>query len=136
MALADAEGLAVVEDACQAHGAKYRGEKVGSFGAMGCFSFYPTKNLATGEGGMIVTTDKEVARTCDAFRNNGRTSGPDIGFMGMNYRPTEFQAALLLTQTEQYKRQAPIRQRNAAFLDRGLAQIPGLKPRPGRMPPG
>jgi len=48
--------------------------------------------------------------------------------MGMNYRPTEFQAALLLTQTEQYKRQAPVRQRNAAFLDRGLAQIPGLNP--------
>ena len=128
MAVAKKHNLKVIEDACQSPYVEWDGHKLGTIGDCGAVSFNVWKTLGCGEGGMIVTTDDKVAQTCDAFRNNGRTSGADIGFMGMNYRPTEFQAALLLTQTEQYKRQAPVRQRNAAFLDRGLAQIPGLNP--------
>ena len=128
MAVAKKHHLKVIEDACQSPYVEWDGHKLGTIGNCGAVSFNVWKTLGCGEGGMIVTTDDGVARACDAFRNNGRTSEPDPGFMGMNYRPTEFQAALLVTQTEQYKRQAPIRQRNAAFLDRGLARIPGLAP--------
>jgi perosamine synthetase len=128
MAVAKKHGLKVIEDACQSPYVEWDGHKLGTIGNCGAVSFNVWKTLGCGEGGMIVATDERVARACDAFRDNGRTSGPDIGFMGMNYRPTEFQAALLITQTEQYKRQALVRQRNAAILDRGLAQIPGLKP--------
>ncbi len=128
LAVAKEHNLKVIEDACQSPYVEWGGHKLGTIGNCGAVSFNVWKTLGCGEGGMIVTTDDGVARTCDAFRNNGRTSEPHSGFMGMNYRPTEFQAALLLTQTERYKRQAPVRQRNAAFLDRGLARIPGLDP--------
>lgn len=128
MAVAKKHNLKVIEDACQSPYVEWDGRKLGTIGDCGAVSFNVWKTLGCGEGGFIVASDDKVAQVCDAFRNNGRASGSDVGYMGMNYRPTEFQAALLLTQTEQYKRQAPIRQRNAAYLDRGLAQIPGLEP--------
>ena len=62
-ALCEEEGLALIEDACQAHGAEHAGRRVGSFGT-GCFSFYPTKNMTTGEGGIITTDDDGVAALC------------------------------------------------------------------------
>src|SRR6185369_10006155 len=71
MPLAQRHGLAVVEDACQAHGAALAGQPVGSFGSVGCFSFYPTKNMHSLEGGMVTTADAGVARTLRLLRNQG-----------------------------------------------------------------
>lgn len=97
LALARARGIAVVEDACQAHGAEYKGRRAGSLGDVGCFSFYPTKNLgAYGDGGAVVTNDEALARTVRSLRNYGegerryRSERP-----GVNSRLDEVQAAML-----------------------------------------
>lgn len=128
MTIAKNYQLKVIEDACQSPYVEWKGRKLGTIGDCGAVSFNVWKTLGCGEGGFVVTTSDEVAQACDAFRNNGRTTMSKKGFMGMNYRPTEFQAALLLTQTKRYKEQAPIRRKNAEYLDRGLGQIPGLSP--------
>jgi len=136
MAVARKHGLHVVEDACQAPYVEWGGRKLGTIGDCGAISYNVWKTLGCGDGGAIVTTRDDLGRACDAFRNNGRdpqggSNGP--GFMGMNYRPTELQAALLLTQTERFKKQAPIRRRNAEYLTAGLRDFPGLEPL--RVPP-
>ena len=93
---ARAYGLKVIEDACQAHGAEYRGTKTGSLGDVGCFSFYCSKNLgAYGEAGMIVTSDPAIARTCRMLRNHGQDSRYYHPIMGVNGRIDEIQAAVL-----------------------------------------
>lgn len=96
MKIAEDGGLFVVEDACQAHGAEYKGRKVGSIGHVGCFSFYPTKNLgAYGDGGMIVTDDKGVAGRLRMMRNYGQPKKYYHDFIGVNSRLDEIQAAVL-----------------------------------------
>jgi dTDP-4-amino-4,6-dideoxygalactose transaminase len=127
MPIANKHGLKVVEDACQSPYVEYDGRKLGLIGDCGAISFNVWKTLGCGEGGAIVTTKDDVARECDAFRNNGRTSGSGA-YMGMNYRPTEFQAALLITQTVRYREQAPLRRKNVAYLEKGLKDIPGIRP--------
>ena len=94
--LARRHGLAVVEDAAQAHGARYKGRRAGSIGDAGCFSFYPTKNLsAAGEGGIIVTNDPEQARAARSLRSWGPTDTGGRTEGGGNYRMDEMQAAVL-----------------------------------------
>lgn len=94
--IAERYKLAVIEDACQAHGAEYKGKKVGSLGDFGCFSFYPTKNLgAYGDGGMIVTNDEEKARELRMLRNYGRIDRYRCKTKGFNSRLDEIQAAIL-----------------------------------------
>lgn len=94
--LAEAEGAFLVEDACQAHGARYRGNPVGSFGQAGAVSFYPTKNLgALGDGGMVLTEDEEMAEKVRRLRNGGQTSRYRHEVVGMNSRLDEIQAAIL-----------------------------------------
>ncbi|MGA7075708.1 MAG: DegT/DnrJ/EryC1/StrS family aminotransferase [Halobacteriota archaeon] len=89
-------GLSVVEDACQAHGAEYRGRKVGCFGDAGCFSFYPTKNLGSyGDGGMVVTDDHDVAKKVAMLRNYGQQTKYHHDFVGLNSRLDELQASIL-----------------------------------------
>ena len=89
-------GVQVVEDACQAHGATYRGKKVGSLGTLGCFSFYPTKNLgAYGDAGMVVTNDYDLAEKIRALRNYGQSSKYHNDVIGINSRLDELQAAIL-----------------------------------------
>ncbi len=96
MELAQKYNLFVVEDACQAHGAEYKGKKVGSIGDLGCFSFYPTKNLgAYGDGGMIVTNNEEIAEKLRMLRNYGQSKKYHHDFMGVNSRLDEIQAAIL-----------------------------------------
>jgi len=96
MALAEKHGLWVIEDACQAHGAKYRGEKVGSWGHLACFSFYPSKNLgAYGDGGMIVTNDAALAEKARLLRNYGQVEKYHHRLKGFNSRLDEIQAAIL-----------------------------------------
>jgi dTDP-4-amino-4,6-dideoxygalactose transaminase len=102
---AEEHKLAIIEDACQAHGAKYGDEGVGALGDAGCFSFYPTKNMATGEGGMITTNDIEIANKCRLIRNHGQQARYDYAGWGCNYRMTEFAGALgnvQLTKIEEF----------------------------------
>jgi perosamine synthetase len=99
--LADAFGFKIVEDAACAIGTEYNGQKVGTFGLMGCFSFHPRKVITTGEGGAVVTHDDELATRLRIFRNHGisvRDGNPDFIEAGLNYRMTDFQAVLGLYQ--------------------------------------
>ena len=93
-ALADEHDLAVVEDAAQAHGATYRGTQVGAIGDVGCFSFYATKNITSGEGGMVTTDDDEVAARIRRLRNHGLEDRDTHVDLGYNYRMSELQAAI------------------------------------------
>jgi dTDP-4-amino-4,6-dideoxygalactose transaminase len=96
LALGRSHGLAVVEDACQAHGGLYHGKHLGSLGAIGTFSFYPTKNLgALGDGGMVVTRDNEIAAKLRRLRNGGQSSRYRHDELGVNSRLDEMQAAIL-----------------------------------------
>ena len=100
-AVAGRHGLNIIEDCCEAIGASYRGRPVGSFKAAGCFAFYPNKQMTTGEGGMIVTNDGELAAACRSMRNQGRSEGGlwfDHERLGFNYRMDEMSAALGVSQ--------------------------------------
>jgi len=95
-AIASRHGIAVIEDAAQAHGAEYRGRRAGSLGELACFSFYPTKNLgACGEGGMVTTNDPALARTVRLLRDWGQDSKYRYGLRGYNYRMEGLQGAIL-----------------------------------------
>jgi dTDP-4-amino-4,6-dideoxygalactose transaminase len=119
--------LVLIEDACQAHGAEYFGRKVGSFG-IGCFSFYPTKNMTTGEGGMITTNDVQIADRCRLLRNHGQQEHYHHVILGYNYRMTEIEAAIGLSQLARLEEFNQRRIENAAFLTSAIAKIPGLIP--------
>ena len=96
MKIAQKHNLRVIEDACQAHGALYKGEKVGTWGDVGCFSFYPPKNLgAYGDGGACVTNNKEIAKKIELLRNYGQTKKYYYDIKGFNSRLDEIQAAVL-----------------------------------------
>jgi len=133
MEVAGRRGVTVVEDACQAHLAEWRGRKVGTYGKAGCFSFQASKNLNSGEGGAILTDDEALVETCYRFHNNGRgrrNTGNDFSYRstGANLRMTEFQAALLTAQMTRLEAQARTRDENGAYLTRLLRQIPGITP--------
>jgi dTDP-4-amino-4,6-dideoxygalactose transaminase len=123
--LARAHELAVVEDAAQAHGARVGGKSVGSFG-IGCFSFYATKNIMCGEGGMITTDDPVVADRIRLLRNQGMRSRYVYEIAGHNYRMTDLQAAIAIPQLRRLDAVNDARRANAAFLSEHLAGITGL----------
>ena len=96
-------GLAILEDACEAIGAEFRGKRVGTFGNAAVFAFYPNKQMTTGEGGMVVTDDIRIAERCRSLRNQGRDAdGRWLKHvcLGYNYRISDIQAALGLAQLE------------------------------------
>ncbi len=131
LAIAKRHNLAVLEDACQAHLAEWRKQKLSTIGDLGCFSFQASKNLNSGEGGGILGNNEDLLERCRSFHNNGR--GPrGYAFQyvrnGSNHRMTEFQAALLIEQLTRLESQAKIREQNAEYLTRLLHQIPGLSP--------
>ena len=125
VALADERGLAVVEDAAQAVGAGYRGRSAGSFG-LGCFSFYATKNITTGEGGVITTGDGALADRLRLLRNQGMRTRYQYEVAGHNYRMTDVGAAIGLPQLARVEEISAARRANAAYLQAGLAGLPGL----------
>jgi len=118
--IAQDNGLKVVEDACQAHGAEYRGKKAGSFGDAGIFSFYPTKNMTTGEGGMVTTSDSQVAEKARMVRNHGQSQRYVHEIMGYNYRMTNIAAAIGLSQLKMLDQFNAKRRENAGYYDKSL----------------
>lgn len=120
MRTAHKHGLYVIEDACQAHGSMYMGKHVGGIGTVGCFSFYPTKNLGGyGDGGMVVTDDSVVAEQLRKLRNYGQTQRYYHDFVGINSRLDEIQAAVLRLKLHYLDRWNE-RRRKAALLYREL----------------
>jgi dTDP-4-amino-4,6-dideoxygalactose transaminase len=117
--------LILIEDACQAHGAEYHGKKVGSFG-IGCFSFYPTKNMTTGEGGMIVTDDSNIAKRARMMRSHGQNGRYIHELLGYNYRMTEIAAAIGICQIKKLDEFNRHRIENARFLTEKLGNIRGF----------
>ncbi len=124
MEICEDHNLILIEDACQAHGAEYEGKKVGSFG-IGCFSFYATKNMTTGEGGMITTNDKNISIKCRLIRNHGDVGKYNHVILGYNYRMTEIQAAIGLVQLEKLDTLNEKRRKNAKYLSKHL-RVEGL----------
>ena len=124
--IAEKYGLIVVEDAAQAHGATCNGENVGTLGDMACFSFYPTKNMTTSEGGIITTNDGELAENARIFRAHGasiRYLHSDIGY---NFRMTDISAAIGLAQLDRIDEFNDKRIENAAYLNEGLKDVDGV----------
>ncbi len=116
--------LILIEDSAQAHGAEYKGRKVGTFG-IGCFSFYATKNMTTGEGGMITTNDDEIAKRCRLIRSHGEIGKYNHVELGYNYRMTNIQAAIGLAQLKKLDDMNEKRRKNAEYLNRHL-KVEGL----------
>ena len=125
--LARQRGLHLVEDAAQAHGAGYLGQGAGSFGTAGCFSFYATKNVTTGEGGMITTSDDALADRLRLLRNQGMRARYEYAVAGHNYRMTDLHAAVGLPQVARTAEIADRRRHNAARLTAGLAGLDGVR---------
>jgi len=126
--LAEDHEIALVEDAAQAHGAEYKGQKVGGLGDVGCFSFYATKNMSTGEGGMITTNNSELARRARLIRDHGQTEKYRHVVLGYNYRMTEMCAAVGLVQLRKLEGFIKRRRENAELLTMGIKKITGLTP--------
>jgi len=120
--------IALVEDAAQAHGAEYRRQKVGGIGTIGCFSFYATKNMTTGEGGMITTNDSELARRARLLRDHGQAEKYRHVILGYNYRMPEVCAAIGLMQLRKLEVFNKKRMKNAGILTKKIQKISGLIP--------
>ncbi len=124
--IADDHDILVMGDAAQAHGAALDGKMIGSFGNLECFSFYPTKNMTTGEGGMITTNDNELFEIAKSIRNHGREKtkwGYEHGRIGYNYRMTDIAAAIGLEQLKKLPSFLKKRRENAKFYDKNLENV-------------
>jgi len=125
--IAEEHSIAVLEDACQSHGAKVFDTKVGALGGAGCFSFYPTKNMTTGEGGIVTTDNDELDEKCRLIRNHGQAGRYRYVYLGYNYRMTEFAGALGAVQLAKLDGFNSKRQTNAARLTKlldGVVETP------------
>lgn len=132
--IAAKHNLFVVEDACHSWGAKWKGKGSGALGDCGAFSFQMSKNITSGEGGAILTDNKELADRCRAITNCGRVPGAEWyehAHVGTNARLSEFQAAILSAQLARLEEQTLKREKNATFLSEELGRIEGLCPQPG-----
>ena len=122
-AIADRHGLVVVEDACQAHGATFRGRMAGSFGH-GAFSLYATKNMTTGEGGFVTTNDDALADWLRLYRNQGMRTRYQFEMLGYNFRMTDLAAAIGLAQFAKLARNTARRQLIAGRYDEAFGELP------------
>ena len=129
MEIAGRHDLIVIEDACQAHGATFEGQPVGSFG-IGCFSLYATKNMTTGEGGVITTNDDAMAERLRLLRNHGQTARYRHDVLGYHFRTTDIQSAIGLAQLEKLSAWNEQRIANAAYLSERLqgVRVPIVRP--------
>jgi len=130
-AIAEKNDLYILEDACQAWGSEWKGRRVGAIGDIGAFSFQSSKNITSGEGGIIVTNDDELYIKVWSLHNCGRLPEGrwyEHHLPGSNYRMTEFQAAILLVQLERYDEHIERRMSNARYLTAHLSRIDGIKP--------
>lgn len=127
LAIANRHGIPVVEDACQAHGATYRGRRAGAWGRLGCFSFYPGKNLgALGEGGAVVTDDEALAQKVAMYRDHGQARKYHHEVVGWNARMDGIQGAALQIKLRRLDAANEARRRLAALYRERLAAVPGL----------
>ncbi|MBW2976390.1 DegT/DnrJ/EryC1/StrS family aminotransferase [Candidatus Woesearchaeota archaeon] len=126
--IAKQNNLIVITDSCQAVNASYKGKKAGSFGNIAAFSFYATKNIACGEGGMVTTDNGEYAENAKLFRQHGRSkmTAYDYTNLGYNYRMTDICAAILLEQLKKVDFITKKRIENAVYLSKGLGKIKGI----------
>jgi len=132
-AIAKKHNLVVIEDACQAWMAEWRGKKCGSLGDLGCFSFQNTKHLPCGEGGALIGNDDEIMDRAFSFHNCGRPFGSvkktsSYPIVGTNRRMTEYQAAILLSQMQRLEEDTQRRNENALYLTSKIKNIPGIIP--------
>lgn len=129
MALAEKHGLTVIEDAAEAHGAEYKGRRTGGLGHAAGFSFYGNKIITTGEGGMVTTNDRELARLAWNLRDHAFSHERHFWhkFVGFNYRMTNLQAAVGLAQVEQLDSFVAARRRNALEYNCRLHGVPGIR---------
>ena len=133
LAISKKNGIPVIEDACQAHLAEWKGKSVGNWGLGGAFSFQASKNLNAGEGGAVITNDTGFYDKCYAFHHQGQSANSaslatGSGTRGANLRITEFQSAILSAQLTRLKQQSEKRWENAQYLTQMLKEIPGIKP--------
>lgn len=137
--LAERHGLTIIEDACHALGAEYRGRRVGSMAHMTVFSFHPVKHLTTGEGGMVTTNNREFAETLRRFRNHGINSDArdrlktggwfyEMTLLGFNYRLTDIACALGISQLEKLEENLARRRQIAARYNAAFGDLPGMAP--------
>ena len=129
-AIARNHQLPVIEDACQAWLAEYKGRKCGTIGELGCFSFQESKHIPSGEGGAITSMSEELMDKCNSYHNCGRSCGTykGEGFFtrGSNYRMTQAQAVILTQQFDKLLKQTAVRRANADYLSANLGKIPGI----------
>lgn len=128
--LANKHHLAIIEDACQSVGAKFKGRMTGSFGT-GCFSLYATKNIMCGEGGMITTNDDDVAHLCKMLRNHGMEKRYHHDMLGYNFRISDLHAAIGLVQFEKLSEWTATRKKNAEYLNTHISSVITPKEQPG-----
>jgi len=129
--IAQRYNLTLIEDACQAHGAEFQGRKVGTFGT-GCFSFYPTKNMISAEGGMVTTNDPAIADRVRLLRNHGMRQRYYHETLGYNFRMTDVHAAIGLAQLGKLEQFNQVRIANASYLTAHLTDVVSCPPvRPG-----
>lgn len=122
--IAEKHKLILIEDACQSHGAEYAGKKVGAFGT-GCFSFYPTKNMTTGEGGIITTNDEQIYNKAKILRDHGMPERYKHIMLGYNYRMTDIHAAIGIVQLQKLEKCIQRRRENAEFFAKNIT-LPGI----------
>jgi dTDP-4-amino-4,6-dideoxygalactose transaminase len=128
LAIAKRRGLAVIEDAAQAHLAEYQGKKLGTIAPLGCFSFQSSKTIACGEGGAILGDDEQLMDQCYTVHNHGTNRQGRTVAIGPKYRMNEFQAAVLLAQLAGAQERFQRRNENAAHLTSRLQGFPGVLP--------
>lgn len=136
MEIAEKHNLKVIEDSAQAIGSKYKGKYTGTIGDCGTFSFQETKNMMTGEGGMILTKDSKIAEKCQLIRNHGEASvvlknkprSYITNILGWNYRMTELEAAIGVEQLKKLNNLNDVRVKNSKFLSKHLSELKGIMP--------